>query len=299
MRLLIRSIKCGSYLLSAAALLVFLGLFGFLGSGSGRILQHEGLSFWNQADWFFRADTYGAASMLYGSIVVGIIAMCLAAPISLAGAIFTAEYLRGWPRTIVKGTIELLAGIPSVVYGLLGVLYLRPIVFEWTQIFLPESGDTLLTAGILVGIMIIPTVLSLSDDAFRSVSQSERETSRALGLTDNEVFFHAIFPRAFPGVIAAVLLALGRAVGETIAVYLVVGRADNRLPDPWYSLQPLVEAGQTLTSKLGGSEVHMAYGHSLHWSAIVTLGFTLLAIVMFFVILSEVLLIPFKKYRMP
>lgn len=280
-------------------MLIFLTLIVFLSVSSWPIFSYEGWSFWTTADWFFRADQYGAASMLYGSIVVGLIAMCIATPVSFAGAIFTAEYLRGWPRSVVKGTIELLAGIPSVVYGLLGVLYLRPLVFDLTEYFYPESGDTLLTAGILVGVMIIPTVLSLSDDALRSVSRMERESARSLGLTEDEVFFHAVFPRAFPGIIAAVLLGLGRALGETIAVYLVVGRADNRLPDPWYSLQPIVEAGQTLTSKLGGSEVHMAYGQGLHWSGIVGLGLTLFVVVMFFVILSELILVPFKKYRMP
>jgi len=286
-----------SYAFSIFAAAFFIGISVFLLKDGTGALQEQGLSFFFKADWFYRADRFGAASMLYGSFIVGAIAILLAAPISIGAAIFTSEYLRGTTRVLVKGTMELLAGIPSVVYGLLGVLFLRPFVFDVFARFSPESGDNLLTAGILVGIMIMPTILSLSDDAFRSISSLDRESARSLGLTKSEMFFHAVLPKAMPGVVAAVLLGIGRAAGETIAVYLVVGRADNRMPDVWYSLRPLLEAGQTLTSKLGGSEVYLAYGDKEHWQAIVGLGLTLFAIVIALVIIAEFILSSLKRYQ--
>ncbi len=290
-------IKIISYAFSIFAVAFFIGISVFLLKDGIGVIQEQGLGFFFKADWYYRADRFGAASMIYGSFIVGAIAIFLAAPISIGAAVFTSEYLKGTTRLVVKAAMELLAGIPSVVYGLLGVLFLRPYIFDAFARFSPESGDNLLTAGILVGIMIMPTILSLSDDAFRSISSQDRESARSLGLTKSEMFFHAVFPKALPGVIAAVLLGIGRAVGETIAVFLVVGRADNRLPDEWYSLRPLLEAGQTLTSKLGGSEVYLAYGNQEHWQAIVGLGLTLFVIVIALVIIAEFILASLKKYQ--
>ena len=107
----------------------------------------------------------------------------------------------------------------------------------------------------------------------------QRVAARGLGLTKAEAILHVTLQQARPGLVAAALLGLGRALGETIAVFLVVGRQDNRWPDRLFSLEPLAEAGQTLTSKLGGSETNIAYGNPLHWAAVVTLGLLLLAMV--------------------
>ena len=286
-----------TWIFSLFGIIFFGGIVIFLFGQGFPALQNEGLSFFTKANWYYRDNQFGAGSMIYGSSIVALIAILFAAPLALGASILTSEYIKGTSRLVVKSLMELLAGIPSVVYGLLGVLFLRPFIFDVFKPFLPESGDNLLTAGLLVGIMILPTVLSLNDDAFRSVSKEEREASRALGLTRQETFFHAVFPKAFPGLIAALLLGMGRALGETIAVYLVVGRADNRLPDPWYSLKPFLQAGQTLTSKLGGSEVHLAYGDSEHWSAITALGLVLFISVIVLVLISELSLLYTKEYR--
>ena len=229
--------------------------------------------------WFFRENEFGILPMIYGTFIVSAIALLLAGPIGVAAAVFTAEILPARWRLSVKIVVELLAGVPSVVYGLLGILFLRDWVYQILTPFDPLSGDMLLTAGILLAIMILPTIMTLSDDAFRSVSASQRHAARSLGLTSAETIVAICFPQAWRGILAAVLLALGRAMGETIAVFLVVGRRDNVLPENLFSLRPLFEAGQTLTSKLGGSETNIAYGDPLHWAAIVGLGSVLLAIV--------------------
>ena len=141
------------------------------------------------------------------------------------------------------------------------------------------SGDSLLTAGLLLAVMVLPTIMTLSDDALRSVPAQQRLAARGLGLTHAQVVLSVALPQARRGLVAAVLLGLGRALGETIAVFLVVGRQDNQWPANVFSLRPLINAGQTITSKLGGAETNIAYGSTLHWAAIVGLGLLLMVAV--------------------
>lgn len=241
------------------------------------VWRHEGIAYLTGSRWFYRQQEFGILPMIYGTFAVSLIALALAAPLGLGAALFIAEVLTGRWRMVVKILVELLAGVPSVVYGLLGILFLRDWIYQLLTPFDPLSGDTLLTAGVLLAAMILPTIMTLSDDALRGVPARQRQAARGLGLTRAETALAISLPQASRGIIAAVFLALGRALGETIAVFLVVGRQDN--VGNLFSLRPLVEAGQTLTTKLGGSEVHIAYGHPLHWAAIVGLGLVLLAIV--------------------
>lgn len=231
--------------------------------------------------WYYRQNLYGALSMVYGTVVVAAIAILLAAPIGIGAAICAAEYLSPRMRLALKVMIELLAGIPSVVYGLLGILILRNYVYDALNAmgFAPLSGDTLLTAGLLLSVMILPTIMTLADDALRSVPAAQRQAGRGLGLSRAQVIISISLPQAWPGLVAAVLLGIGRALGEMIAVFLVVGRQDNQLPSPPFSLEPLIKAGQTLSSKLGGAETNIAYGDPKHWAAMVGLAFVLLVLV--------------------
>jgi phosphate transport system permease protein len=218
--------------------------------------------------------------MIYGTLTVAFIALLLAAPIGIGAAIFTSEFLPPRLRIAVKITIELLAGVPSVVYGLLGILLLRDWIYELFARFELLSGDTLLTAGVLLGVMILPTVMTLADDALRSVPAEQRRAARGLGLTATETVLAVSLPQARRGLLAALLLGLGRALGETIAVFLVVGRQDNNLPANIFSPRGWLEAGQTLASKLGGSETNIAYGDPLHWGAMVGLALLLMMMVL-------------------
>jgi phosphate transport system permease protein len=268
-----------SYAFSAVTAAFLAALASLLAWQSVAVWRREGLGYLTGTRWFFRVPEFGAAPMVYGTLAVAVLALLLAAPVALGAAVFTAEYLAPRPRALVKSLVELLAGVPSVVYGLLGVLLLRDWVYRLLERFDVLSGDTLLTAGVLLAVMVLPTIMTLSDDALRAVPGVQREAARSLGMTRAEAILRVSLPAAAPGIVAALLLGLGRALGETIAVFLVVGRQDNQWPQRLASLRPLLDSGQTLTSKLGGSETHIAYGDPLHWAAMAGLGVILLALV--------------------
>jgi phosphate transport system permease protein len=269
--------------------------FGFTGfvvaalAGTVALFVWQSLPIWGYPaagfplgrSWHFRHELFGTLPMLYGTAVVAAVAMLVAAPLGIGAAVFSAEYLPPKPRLLLKGLIELLAGIPSVVYGLLGILILRNYVYDALRAMGldPLSGDSLLTAGLLLSVMILPTVMTLADDALRAVPAAQRQAARGLGLSPAQTILSVSLPQARRGLVAALLLATGRALGEMIAVFLVVGRQDNQLPRPWWSLEPLVNAGQTMASKLGGAETNIAYGDPLHWAAMVGLGLLLLLLV--------------------
>ncbi len=273
---LTRTLSIAFSALAVAAVVAMLAVFVVQ---SFPLWNHAGLEFVSGTRWFYRSAEFGALPMLYGTIVVALIALFLAAPIGIGAAIFAAELLHPRPRLVLKIVVELLTGIPSVIYGLLGILLLREWIYEALTPFEPLSGDTLLTAGILLAVMVLPTVMTLSDDALRGVPSAQRLAARALGLTQAEAIFSVSLPQAAPGILAAVLLGLGRALGETVAVFLVIGRQDNQWPQSLFSFRPIIEAGQTLTSKLGGAETYIAYGDPLHWAAMSGLGLLLLVLV--------------------
>lgn len=246
--------------------------------GSVTAIRKEGWAFFSTSRWSYRHQEFGAASMLFGSAIVASLALIIATPVATAAAVFMSEMCSRRLRIVLKVAVELLAGIPSVVYGLLGVLFLRDWIarlFERTGID-ALSADTLFTAGVLLAVMVLPTIATLSEDALHAVPQTAREAARGLGLTRAETIASVIVPQAGAGLIGAVLLGFGRAVGETIAVFLVVGRADNRP----FGIAALFDAGQTITSKLGGSETNIAAGDPLHTSALLALATVLLAIVL-------------------
>jgi phosphate transport system permease protein len=265
-----------SWIFSLLALLAGVAVVGLFAWQSVPVWKHEGWGYLTGARWFFRQHEFGALPMIYGSLVVALIALALATPIGFGAAIFSAEYLPRRARVALKVLIELLAGVPSVVYGLLGILLLRDWIYDAFARFDPLSGDTLVTAGVLLAVMVLPTIVTLADDALRSVPAAQRRAARSLGLTRAEAILSVVLPQAKRGLGAALLLAFGRALGETIAVFLVVGRQDNNLPEKLFSMGKLLESGQTLTSKLGSSETNIAFGDPIHWAAIAGLGLILL-----------------------
>src|SRR6187402_532748 len=173
--------------IALASIALLVGVFAWQ---SLPVWQHEGGGYITGVKWFFRQQQFGAFPMIYGSIAVAVIALVLAAPIGFGAAIFTAEYLPRKARLAVKVLIELLAGIPSVIYGLLGILLLRDWIYETFARFDPLSGDTLLTAGVLLAVMVLPTLVTLGDDALRSVPASQRRAARGLGLTRAEAILY-------------------------------------------------------------------------------------------------------------
>jgi phosphate transport system permease protein len=264
---------CGFSLVAVAFVVGMIALFAWQ---SVAVWKHAGTEYFTGTNWYYRTQQFGIAPMLYGTVITSVIALLLAAPLGIGAAVFISEYLPGRLRFAVKILVELLAGIPSVVYGLLGIMLLRDWVYDALEPFEPLSGDTLLTAGILLAVMILPTIVTLTDDALRSVPAAQRLAARGLGLTRAEAVLRVALPQAWTGVIAAILLALGRALGEMIAVFLVVGRQDN-FWKPW-KVEPVLNAGQTLASKLGGAETNISLGDPLHYAAMVALGLVLLAL---------------------
>ncbi len=245
---------------------VSLGLF--LVVESVPVLRSEGWGFWLGENWWV-GETFGALPMIYGSLVVTSLALFLVLPMALAGALFTSEYLPPSFRRRVKGIMELLAGVPGIIYGLLGISFLTSGIKDILNLL---DGNTLFTAGCLLAIMILPTVLTLSEDAFHSVPSEFREAATSLGFTKLQTALHVVFPQSFPGIVGAVLLGIGRAMGETIAVMLVIGSLDR------VSGFNLFVSGQTIPSKLG-REAADALGSGLHWSALMGLGLTLFVMV--------------------
>ncbi len=222
--------------------------------------------------WNPSKNLYGILPMLYGSFAVTFLSLLIAVPLGLSSAIYVSEILSPEYRIYVKSFIELLAGIPSIIYGLIGVAFLSVWVAD---LFHLTFGRTIFTASIILSIMILPTIMTLCEDALRHVPQKYREAAYATGLTKYETIFSAVIPIAKQNIIGAVLLAMGRAIGETMAVMLVIGSID-RLPSPIFNI---LVPGQTITSKLGREIAESAIG-SLHFSALVTLGLILMIVVM-------------------
>ena len=178
--------------------------------------------------------------------------------------------------------MELLAGVPGIIYGLIGVACLAPWIKD---IFNLIDGSAIVTAGILLAVMILPTIMTLSEDAMRAVPGEYRDAALGLGLTQVETVFRVVFPHALPGIAGAVFLGLGRAMGETIAVMLVIGGLD-RIPQPWFDI---FSPGQSIPSKLG-REAAEALGYGMHWSALMGLGLTLFLMVMVFTLVGNIFL---------
>lgn len=264
----------------AGLLLLVCGAAGVIAWQSLPVWAAAGSDFILSGEWFYRNHLFGALGMLYGTAVVTFVALALAIPIGLLAAICLSEYFYalGKLRWVAKITIEGLAAIPSVVYGLFGVLILRELMGEWLSPFGAWSGDSMITAGVLLAIMILPLLITLSDDALRAISHKQRLAGRGLGLTQAETLWTIVLPQAKGGILGAVILSMGRALGETIAVFLVIGRMDNQIPQHLFHWNKWVEPGQTITSKLGGPELHLASGDSLHWGAM--MGLVLLLVLM-------------------
>ena len=245
---------------------------------SGPVILAEKTALWGTR-WNPNEGLYGVIPMVFGSVFVMLIATLIAFPIGLMTAIYISETRSSKLRRLLKATLELLAGIPSIVYGLIGVAYLNIWVADAFDL---QSGRVILTAGILLAIMILPTFLTLAEDAISAVPLRFRENAKSLGLYRHEVFKRIIFPQAKIGIVGAGLLALGRALGETMAVMLVIGSLD-RLPSPLFN--PL-SSGQTITSKLGREVGESAFG-SIHFSALVFMSLILVAITIMLTILSQ------------
>jgi len=234
------------FLLTAVpGFLVLLMLFGLLQKSRAilALKSFSGLLF--GSGWHPLKGEFGFLPFLMGTIWVTLVAMVLAVPISLLTAVYLSEYAPKFIREFTKPVIDLLAGIPSVVYGVWGVLMIVPFVGKVLAplIGVYSSGYSVLSGGIVLAIMIFPTIIHVALEVFSSVSHELRETSLSLGATKWETVKHVVLRKGLQGIIAAIVLGLSRAFGETMAVLMVVGNV-AKMPksvfDPEYTLPALI-----------------------------------------------------------
>ena len=234
---------------SSVAILTTLGIVAsMLFEAMQFFRQYDWRDFFLSADWSpnFRGDSaLGILPLLWGTLYVSFIALLLAVPVGLLAAIYLSDYAGPRMRAIAKPLIEILAGIPTIVYGLFALITIGPLLRDYfaQPLGLGQSASSVMTAGLVMGIMLIPFVSSLSDDALNAVPQAMRDGSYALGATRSETIRQVVIPAALPGIVGAILLAASRAIGETMIVVLGAGAAAR------LSLNPF-EAMTTITVKI-------------------------------------------------
>jgi phosphate transport system permease protein len=263
-----RAVFLANAVLSAAVLLgilVFLLLYGVRTFGETPVAGFLFGARWNPDA--YGQPSYGLIPLLAGSFLTTLIALLIAIPAGIAGAILISERLKGWVRVAVKTMVELFAGFPSVVIGFFGLVVLAPFI---ARVFHVPSGLNLLNAGVLLGLMSLPTIISVSDDALRVVPHSYREAAYALGATPWTTAFRIVLPAARSGILAAVMLGFGRAVGETMVVLMVAG---NAAIIPHSLFDPIRTITSTIAIELGESAFN-----STHFYALFALGLVLFLI---------------------
>ncbi|MFT4922474.1 MAG: phosphate transport system permease protein [Haloarculaceae archaeon] len=220
--------------------------------------------------WSTGSNTYSLIPMIWGTLVTTVIAMVIAGPLGIGGAVFLAEIAPPMVRDTVKPGVEILAGIPSIVYGYLGFVTLNTFLFENLRM---SNLGSLFLVGLVIGLMALPTVVSVADDALTSVPASMRDGSVAMGATEWQTTKSITLPAAMSGVSAAVLLGIGRAIGETMAATVIIGHS-QRLPQP---LADVFASTETLTSLIASQ-----YGNAdgTHLSALFVAGVVLFVTVL-------------------
>ena len=214
-----------------------------------------------------RDKIFGIFPMIMGTLAASFGAILLGVPIALLCALFMAEFLPPKPASFIRAGVELLAGIPSVVYGFFGLMVIVPFV---RNVFNIPSGNTLLSAIIVLALMILPTVITIAETSLRAVPLAVREASLSLGASKMQTSWKVVLPHANSGVIAGVILGISRAVGETMAVILVAGNS------PQLTINPLASV-RTLTSTIA---MEMGYASGRHSEMLFSIGVTLFAIIL-------------------
>jgi phosphate transport system permease protein len=281
-------------LLMALTVFALIALIGFeLAMGAGPAIHKFGWRFLTSSDWDPVNDIYGALPFIFGTVVSSLIALVIAVPISVATAVYLTELAPLWMRQPLIMFIELLAAIPSVILGFWGLFIMVPWLHKHlfpalreTLGFLPifhgsDYGNCMLAAGVILAIMIIPIITSVSREILRSVPGLQREAAYALGATRWEVTRIAVLSYAKKGIFGAVILGLGRALGETMAVTMVIGNSPQ-------ITKSLFDPGSTLASWIA-NQFTEAISH-LFYSSLFELGLVLLGVTVLVNIIAQLLL---------
>jgi phosphate transport system permease protein len=283
---------------AALAVLVILGgIIVSLVWGSLPALRTFGVSFLYEEAWNPVTEKFGAIAPIYGTIVTSLIAMLIAVPVGLFIALFLTELCPMWLRRPIGIAIELLAGIPSIIYGIWGLFVFAPFLQQYVQPFLielfgnipllsilfagPPYGIGIFTAGLILAIMVLPFITSISRDVFEAVPPVLKEAAYGLGCTTWEVARYVVLPYTRVGVIGGIMLGLGRALGETMAVTFVIGNA-HRISGS------LLAPGTTISATIA-NEFTEAVG-DLYTSALIALGLILFVITFIVLAIARLLL---------
>lgn len=261
MKIVFAAVAC-VFVLAVGLICVFL-----FANGVPAIKEIGLLDFLGGTTWKPSNDMYGILPMILGSIYVTTGAIIVGVPIGILTAVFMAKYCPKKLYRFLKPGIELLAGIPSVVYGFFGLVVLVPLVRE---LFTTGNGNSILTASILLGIMILPTIIGLSESAIRAVPEQYYEGALALGATRERSIFRVMLPAAKSGVLAGVVLGIGRAIGETMAVIMVAGN-QPRIPTH------ILKGVRSMTANI---VLEMGYAADLHREALIATGVVLFVFIL-------------------
>ena len=284
-------------------LLLLVGIIVSLLVGAAPAIQHFGLPFLWSSDWDPVKEKFGGLVMIYGTVATSVIALLIAVPVSFGIAIFLTEMSPGWLKRPLGIAVELLAAVPSIVYGMWGLLVFSPILATYVQQPLQRllkgvpvletfvsgapGGIGLLSAGIILAIMIIPYIAAVMRDVFEVTPPMLKESAYGLGATTWEVVSRVVLPYTKAGVVGGIMLGLGRALGETMAVTFVIGNF-NQL-----NSLSLFEAANSITSALANEFAEA--GEGLHQASLIYLGLVLFFITFVVLALSKLLLSQLRK----
>jgi len=220
--------------------------------------------------WYPTFDLYGALPLILGSLMVTINAILIALPLGVATAVFVREVAPNWAREILKPLIEVLAGIPSVILGFIGMIAVAPMIRDVLHV---PTGLSAITGSIILAYMSLPTIISVAEDALDAVPKGYRDASLAMGATKWQTIWRVVVPAARSGILTAVMLGLGRAIGETMLVMMVTGNA-ARMP---LSLNAPFLPARTMTATIAAEMGEVASG-SVHYSVLFAIGIMLFVI---------------------
>lgn len=259
--------KCIFFMAASISIIAVIMICYFLFANGLPAIKKIGIwNFLGGKTWRPGNNLYGIFPMIIGSLYVTAGALIIGVPIGILTAVYLAKFCNAKLYKIIKPAVDLLAGIPSVVYGFFGLVVIVPLIRE----YFGGSGQSILTASILLGIMILPTIIGVSESAIRAVPSSYYEGALALGATHERSVFKAMLPAAKSGIFAGVVLGIGRAIGETMAVIMVTGN-QARVPDS------IFDGVRTLTSNI---VMEMGYATDLHREALIATGVVLFVFIL-------------------
>lgn len=249
-------------------------VFSLVGEAWTFISQVELASLWTDG-WFPRRGQYDLKTIVVGSLLISAIAMVVAVPLGIGAAIYLSEYARPKVRNVLKPTLEILAGIPSVVLGFFALSFIAPEVVQ--NLFSGATQFSMMAAGIGVGILVVPLIASISEDAMRSVPNSLREASYGMGARKITTVVRVVIPAAVSGLVASMIVAVSRAIGETMVVFIAAGATGGSL----FSTDVL-GPGQTMTAAMASQAAgtDQVRGAGLTFQSLFFVGFLLFCITM-------------------